>query len=159
MRSGVYLITNRVNGKRYVGSAGRFADRWNTHRSQLRRGTHANAHLQSSWAKHGESTFEFRKLLVCKPEHLLLYEQLCLNGLKPEYNCYPTAGSPRGCKQKPEVVAQRAAARRGKPHSPEAREAIRKAMLGNRRCVGRKLTREHVQALQAGRQRLREPLR
>jgi predicted GIY-YIG superfamily endonuclease len=36
---GIYEIANRVNGKRYIGSAAFFNKRWSQHRGLLRRGT------------------------------------------------------------------------------------------------------------------------
>jgi DNA adenine methylase len=59
---GIYEIANRVNGKRYIGSAAYFNKRWSQHRHQLRRGTHHCAHLQRAWTKYGESEFVFRVL-------------------------------------------------------------------------------------------------
>src|SRR5512147_1108046 len=63
---GVYLIRNTVSGAVYVGSTGSsFRQRWHEHRSALRRGVHANIHLQRSWLKYGEGAFIFEILVVC----------------------------------------------------------------------------------------------
>lgn len=43
METGIYTITNRLDGKRYVGSSKNFATRWRVHTSLLRRGKHHNA--------------------------------------------------------------------------------------------------------------------
>lgn len=58
----VYKITNTVNGKIYIGSAGNstgFIGRKNYHLYMLRRNTHNNSYLQSSWLTHGEAAFKF----------------------------------------------------------------------------------------------------
>lgn len=149
MNTGVYVIVNTVNGKRYIGSAVSFRDRWNLHRSRLRRGAHENKHLQASWAKRGEQAFEFRKLLICKREDLLSYEQLCLDGLKPEYNFYPTAGSPRGHTPTSEAIARRSAALRGQKRTPEQRARIAAAKVGNKHRLGRKHTAETIEKIAA----------
>ena len=62
---GVYCIINTVNGKRYVGStASSFKQRFMQHIQKLRRGAHANKHLQASFLKYGESSFRFEILEI-----------------------------------------------------------------------------------------------
>lgn len=56
----IYCIFNKVNSKRYIGSATRDKERWRTHRHQLRGGYHFSTHLQSAWNKYGEENFEFQ---------------------------------------------------------------------------------------------------
>ena len=121
MTSGIYEILNTVNGKRYIGSAVRFNKRWNLHRAHLRSGKHHSPHLQRAWDKYGAKAFTFRVLLVCAPtkEQMNLYEQLCLDEYKPEYNIALTAGSRLGMKNSPEATAKQAAALRGGKHTPE----------------------------------------
>ena len=46
-QAGVYQIVNLANGKRYVGSARKFRQRWAEHRSMLARGVHHNASPES----------------------------------------------------------------------------------------------------------------
>lgn len=57
--SGIYTITNTVNGKVYIGSTKDFSARWVLHKSDLRLNRHGNPHLQSSWNKYSEEAFEF----------------------------------------------------------------------------------------------------
>lgn len=59
MARGIYKIINIINNKFYVGSAEDFARRKRVHWWRLRRGDHANAKLQASWNKYGESSFTF----------------------------------------------------------------------------------------------------
>ena len=64
--SGIYKITNTLNGKYYIGSSndisGSSDSRWETHVRRLKSNTHCNAHLQSAWNKHGEFSFMFSVL-------------------------------------------------------------------------------------------------
>jgi len=62
VRSGIYTITNKVNGKVYVGQAVDIPARWRSHRCELRNGKHGNPHLQNAWRKYGEENFEFSVL-------------------------------------------------------------------------------------------------
>lgn len=59
---GVYAISNRLDGKVYVGRSTNIQSRWRSHRFLLTRGQHANPHLQAAWKKYGEGAFEFTVL-------------------------------------------------------------------------------------------------
>lgn len=101
-KTGVYMITNKVNGKVYVGSATQsFRGRWGQHKSYLRRNKHANRKLQNSWNKHGEKCFVFSVIEYTTPEDAVAREQFHidrLDAVKHGYNLSPTAGSTRGTK-------------------------------------------------------------
>lgn len=59
MARGIYKIINVINNKFYVGSAVDFTVRKRKHWWMLRKGTHANKHLQAAWLKYGEPSFTF----------------------------------------------------------------------------------------------------
>jgi hypothetical protein len=64
--------------------------------------------LQSAWDKYGERSFEFKKLLVCGEENLIMYEQIMIDGYsaadrKHGYNARPIAESMLGYKHTPET--------------------------------------------------------
>ena len=126
MASGVYVIENKLNGKRYVGSAVDLKVRRQGHKRALLRGTHINIHLQNSWNKHGDDTFEFDVIEYWEPEFLVGMEQWWMNMLKPEYNICKVAGSNLGVK-----------------HTAESKANMSKAMTGNTNCLGYKQTDEH----------------
>lgn len=70
---GVYCILNKINGKRYIGSTVvSFKDRLNHHRNRLRVDGHKNAHIQRSWNKYGEDSFDFNVLEVVDDRDLVL---------------------------------------------------------------------------------------
>jgi len=57
----VYLITNSVNGKVYVGqSIQSGSGRWRKHKSLLRCNKHDNIHLQNAWNKYGEVVWSYK---------------------------------------------------------------------------------------------------
>ena len=80
---GVYKITNRVNGKIYVGSSKNIYERWNQHKDKLRNNCHDNAHLQNAWIKYGENNFKFEIIEECDPNVQFEREQYYLNTLNP----------------------------------------------------------------------------
>ncbi len=99
-RFGVYEVNNKLNQHRYIGSAGgrTIRQRLMDHIRHLRRNTHCNAYLQAAFNLYGEDSFEFKPLLYCDKDQVLLYEQAMIDGLKPEYNLCPTAGNSTGYK-------------------------------------------------------------
>src|SRR5690606_34117775 len=111
--SGIYEIVNRVNGKRYIGSAVTLAKRWNLHRHQLRAGKHHSRPLLSAWRKYGEPAFDFRVIEKCAPECLIEREQAAFDLLRPEYNACKTAGSTLGVKYTADSRKRMSDARKG----------------------------------------------
>ena len=98
MKSGIYKITNVVNGKFYIGSSKNIDERWDVHKQHLKGGYHINPKLQHSWNKHGESKFIFEVIEEVEPTQELLFdrENYYLSTLKPYernigYNIGPKA--------------------------------------------------------------------
>lgn len=133
--SGIYAITNKVNGKKYIGSAVNIKKRWIKHRVELRSSTHHSAKLQNSWRKHGEAVFEFSVLeYVDDKIELLSREQFWLDLFDPcatGYNMIPTAGSHLGAKRSVESIERLRIANTGKKRTPEQIETLRLSHLGN----------------------------
>lgn len=121
MHAGVYAITNRFDGKCYIGSSVNIDARFKQHQALLRKGTHHSAKLQRAWDKHGADAFEFAPLLYCAPEKQprLCYEQRAIDVLKPLYNICPLARS-----------------RQGSVATEETKLKISASLIGNKRCLG-----------------------
>lgn len=64
--SGVYMIENRINHKKYVGSSKDIYGRWVQHERELNKGKHHSLHLQRAWIKYGKSNFDFLILESCE---------------------------------------------------------------------------------------------
>ena len=71
-RSGIYKITNKQNGKIYIGSAYNLPNRISTHKSRLKKNKHRNKHLQSAFNLYGEEAFEFEVLEFVQNRELIL---------------------------------------------------------------------------------------
>lgn len=112
--SGVYMIKNTLNEKKYIGSSINIKRRLYDHFHKLTKNTHHNKHLQAAWNKYGEKHFAFQVLETCEPikDTILFLEQKYLD-LKPEYNNAPIAGSNFGCKQSKESRLKRSLSCKG----------------------------------------------
>lgn len=124
-RAGVYCIANTTNGHEYIGSACDLDNRRTCHLTSLRRGKHHSGHLQRAFDRYGERVFSFHVLLVCEKRELLRYEQQFIDSRDPVYNVSRVAGNCLGVTR-----------------SPETREKLSRARIGNKNCVGRVLSAE-----------------
>lgn len=78
MKSGIYAITNLVDGKMYVGKSIDMYSRWTTHLSILRREVRSrdcNRHLFNAFKKYGEKSFIFECLEFVEPDDVVLAEK------------------------------------------------------------------------------------
>lgn len=128
---GIYEIVS-PSGNRYVGSAVDFARRRMRHKKDLRKGRHHNAPLQRAWDKYGEAAMVFRVIVVCAPEDILMYEQIAIDGLKPEYNVARTAGSRIGVRHTDATRAKMSVSQTGKKMSPESIAKTAAALRGRK---------------------------
>lgn len=71
MVCGIYSITNKINGKKYIGSSNDIIKvRWPGHKKLLNANIHFSIHLQNSWNKYGEINFSFEIIEECLFEKL-----------------------------------------------------------------------------------------
>lgn len=144
--TGVYLIKNVLNEHCYVGStsAQRGVNRRiNDHINALEKGTHHSPILQRAWNKYGKQTFEVEVLEECPPELCLAREQYYLDTLKPYYNIYKIAGSPRGRIVSDETKTKISMALIGRNLSKEHKEKISSSLKGKPK------TKEHIDKVAA----------
>jgi group I intron endonuclease len=84
----VYLVTNKINGKRYVGQSQQLdiEQRWKSHRKV----NHANvgSYLKAAYKKYGIINFKFQIICICfdedcdkyEDEYINKFNTLCPNG-------------------------------------------------------------------------------
>lgn len=174
---GIYIIRNKKENKKYVGSTNGGRDRWKQHKEGLTKGTHHSRYLQRAWDKHGEDAFEFVFIEECIPEMLLIREQNWIDFFRSYdsrfgYNMSPTAGNTLGIKRSEETKKKLRELNLGEKHpmygkhlseehkkkisesnmgrqiSEETREKIRKRFAeGGHPFQGKHLTKEHKEKL------------
>jgi len=76
---GVYKILNKINNKVYIGSSYNVNKRFKDHIRNLRSNNHINKHLQSSYNKYGEKSFEFIIIVKVSKSILRKAEQIYIN--------------------------------------------------------------------------------
>ena len=88
----IYKIINVLNNSFYVGSAVNYEKRKARHLWRLRRGDHANKHLQAAWLKYGEKAFVFAVVQeVPEADDLLAAENIWLKEHVGKDYCYNIA--------------------------------------------------------------------
>lgn len=92
LKSGIYKITNKLNGRIYIGSAKEFKNRWVQHTHSLRNKKHSNKFLQSDFNKCGEEAFIFEVIEVTedksREERLSIEEVYIKKFFDNGDNCY-----------------------------------------------------------------------
>jgi len=129
MKSVIYKILNKANGKFYIGSAANWTIRKKTHKYLLRHNKHINPHLQNSWNKYGEDSFEFLIIENVEPQNLLIREQVYLD-MNPAYNICKVAGNRLGTKHSVTTKDKMSESHKGIKHSNETKKLMSSLKLG-----------------------------
>ena len=165
MLAGIYIIRNKVNGKRYIGSSIDMRKRWHIHKYYLCSNNHNNRHLQSSWNKYGEKNFELIVVeTVSDKNKLIEREQYWIDkhNFNDLYNIRLNAQSNLGLKHTNETKKQMSIVSTGRKLSEETKQKLSKIKkgkksalskegrqkiidthTGNKYCVGKVLSKEH----------------
>lgn len=89
--SGIYVITNNINGKQYVGLSKDCWRRWADHYSKSYNSTRIddlNKALYLAMRKYGRENFSFRIIEQCPPEELAEKEKYWIKQLDTYHNGY-----------------------------------------------------------------------
>src|SRR5271163_2436279 len=128
MTAGIYMLTNKVNGKQYIGQSWNIEDRWYNHKVQRRQSA-----ISGAIEKHGWDNFDKRILIVAgSQEDLDLYEIKCIElygSVAPGgYNL--TFGGSGGSYHTDDTKEKIGAAQRGKTVSEATRAKLSAARKG-----------------------------
>lgn len=130
-KNGIYVITNVVDRRLYIGSTARgFYARYKEHLLDLRKKQHSNDHLQNFSDKYKVESFEFYVLeIVQDKDKIYNREQYYLDKYWKTGLLFNTARNAE-------------APARGVHRSEEFKEKIRQAQIGNINCKGRVVSEE-----------------
>lgn len=141
MNSGIYKITNKNNGKFYIGSSKHLDRRWWEHQNDLVKNNHINPKLQHAWNYHGKNAFEFTIVEIVDETKLFEREQFYLDTFKPNqigYNIAEKASGGDNFTNHPNKIAilermktaNNKGHMHGKTHAPESIDKQKKAAVG-----------------------------
>lgn len=140
---GIYQLTF-PNGKFYIGSSCQIHVRFNVHIKSMNKGRHINDLMQRTFQKYGAPSLKI--LLICQKEQLKFYEQIVLDGLRPEINLNRFADRPD---YNEEIARKLSVAQRGRIMSSEHRARLSAA------AKGKKKSEAHCASLSAARKGFR----
>ena len=140
----IYKITNKKNGKFYIGSTIDKSRRWEDHKRMLKNNCHNNPHLQNTWNKYSNNDFEFSIIEKVQDKNNLLDREdfyiKYINYYTPKklYNIARDAKAPfQGRKHSKETKVKMSEATSGedhpmygKHHSEKAKEKMSKSSSG-----------------------------
>lgn len=160
--SGIYFITCRANGMKYIGSSQNIEKRWWHHRALLVKGRHDNHIIQSCWNKYGEKSFDWEIVQhVENRDWLLPIEQSYLDwGFrlgKMMNMALDARAAMRGRKYTAAQSKRLSEAKKGFRHTPETIELQRKQKRDrdlNRPEIQAKITAAHRGAKRSTRVKL-----
>ena len=98
--SGIYVITNNINGKQYVGLSKDCWRRWADHYSKSYNSTRIddlNKALYLAMRKYGRENFSFRIIEQCPPEELADKEKYWIQQLDTYHNGYNASPGGDNC--------------------------------------------------------------
>src|SRR5699024_1902922 len=82
----VYVLENRLNGRRYYGMTKELLNRWESHRMNLLASRHNNKYMEQDFKEQKELNYKMKVISVCfsKEEALTIEKELIIE----DDNCY-----------------------------------------------------------------------
>ncbi len=146
---GVYLVTNTINGNKYVGQSTNIERRIMEHKTPNASLASKSPLFVSDLQKYGVACFKFEVLQECKKHELKAAEKMWIDCIQPEYN---TIGKRLSCAvrakisatnkqhwselsqdKKDEIISRLTGPRKGHPVSEETRRKLREHNLGKKK--------------------------
>lgn len=138
-KSGIYLWTNLVSGKSYIGSSINLSRRLNNYFSKgylIRVSKKNKSKIYKALLKYDYVNFRLDILEYCSKKHVIEREQYYLDKLNPEYNICKVAGSSLGCTYSEDARTKLSVANKGlnnpmygKHHTNETKLKIKTSLI------------------------------
>jgi group I intron endonuclease len=131
-RSGIYMFTNLINGKRYIGSTQNLSKRLYFYFSESKMNSALNqgkSYICSAILKNGLENFSIKILEYCEPSELLIREKYYIDSLESEYNILKNPTLP------PML---------GRTHSEESKQKMSDVKKGKGKCYPSDETRKKM---------------
>lgn len=134
MKSYIYIIENKVNGKAYIGKANNVKKRWDKHRAAAF--DESDGLLYRAMRKHGIENFQIRVIDEADDETYALnvLEPMWIRRFRDQgvelYNLTEGGDGIPGFVHSEETKRKMSKSQRGRKHSEESRQKLREANLG-----------------------------
>ena len=136
MKTGIYMIRNKVNNKAYIGQAIDIYARWEQHIRELNNNLkYCNPHLQNAWNKYGADNFEFTIICQCLEQdldrleiHYIAHYHTFYKDGNGGYNLTLGGDGIRGYRYTDEQRARRSEQNKEIMNRPEVKAKISRAM-------------------------------
>jgi group I intron endonuclease len=152
MKSGIYKIINKIDGKYYVGRSVNMDGRIKLHFKLLSRGTHFNYKLQNAYTQFGQDNFRWEIVEQCSSERLCESEQRYLDECKSNPNLnYNISYLSDTIGLNDEVYRKISVANRGRKFTDEHKQKISAALKGIKRNSPSDETRQKMSLAHRGR--------
>ena len=134
--TGVYKITNTINGDCYIGSSKDIEHRWKQHLYLYQKnGKHYEYHSYRAFRKFGVENFSFAVLELCQVEQLIELEQKYYYIYNPKYNNIQPAENP-ACNEEIKIRIKQECKKSFARHSEETKEKIYRNLQKGRESEG-----------------------
>lgn len=149
MKSGIYIIKNKIDNKVYIGQSVHVKYRISTHKCLLDKNKHENSYLQNAYNKFGKDNFEFKLLELCEENKLDEREVYWISyydsmNRQKGYNRESGGNTnKRFCKERIQRITGEYNPMFSKNHSDKSKNKIREANRGH----NNKLTQNMVETI------------
>lgn len=153
----VYLVTNKTNGKKYVGqhAGDNLQAYWERNVWLAETGYQGKRLLYRAIRKYGADGFEVKSLVIVETKQEMDYYEIALikiwNTTNPQkgYNITHGGGGSLGVKMSEETRSKMSESRMGRTMSEENRLEFIERIKGNKFSLGRKMTEDNFKKLMA----------
>ena len=129
---GIYLITNKVNGKQYVGQSVNCLSRWNNHCGKKS----VNMVVGRAIQKYGVENFRFEVLVRCSRGDLNALERFYINNLGTQIpNGYNVDKGGKTTERTEDIKHRISASMLGMAKTKEHKENAKKALIASRNRI------------------------
>lgn len=131
-RSGIYLLTNNINGHSYVGSSINLSSRMKNYLNNafLKNKQNTNAPIVKALLKYGQSNFSLKILEYSDLEWLAIRETHYITNIQPYYNVLKQGYSCLGYKHTEETKKLLSNLAKNRIHSDATKSLIARALTG-----------------------------
>jgi group I intron endonuclease len=157
-KSGIYMWTNKINDKRYIGSSENLSNRLKFYYLNLAMKNYlknSQSNIYNALLKYGHENFSLTIVEYCDKEKCIERENYYLKAFNPEYNISKEAGAPMSGRnhsdESKKIMSDNNKGENnpmfGQNHSDETRKKISEANKGKTRADGAGMPAQQIEVV------------